>query len=82
MDALGLDGPDIRHIKNIKSFVIHISGEGLYGLTITGQQEYGDDTDMYELNPSKHRPSRMLWGSIAKDGCCRIMCFQASPSNG
>jgi len=43
MDAIRLDGPGIRHIKTIKGFVVHISGGRLYGVIITGQQEYGKD---------------------------------------
>ena len=58
MDAFGLDEPSIRHVKNMKVFVIHISGGRLHGVIITGQQEYGeDDTWMYGLNPSEHRPN-------------------------
>jgi len=56
MHAFELDGPSITHIKNMKGFVIHISGGRLYGVTITLQQEYSeDDAWMYKLNPSEHR---------------------------
>jgi len=83
MDAFGLYGPGIRHVKNMKGFVIHISGGRLYGVTITCQQEYGeDDAWMYGLNPSEHRPSQTLRGSLAKDSCFRSKCFQASPLDG
>jgi len=43
MNAFRLYGHGIRHFKNMKGFVIHILGGRLYGVTITSQQEYGED---------------------------------------
>lgn len=41
MFAFGLDGPGMRQVKNMNGLVMHISGGRLYGVTTTGQQEYG-----------------------------------------
>jgi hypothetical protein len=43
MFAFGLDGPGMIQVKNINGLLMHISGGRLYGVTTTGQQEYGDD---------------------------------------
>jgi len=43
IQAFEFDGPGIKQVKNIYDLDIHNLGGRLYGVTMTGQQEYGDD---------------------------------------
>ena len=43
IQAFGFDGRGIKQVKNIYGLDIHNSNGRLYGVTMTGQQEYGDD---------------------------------------
>ena len=72
----------MTQLRNIYGQVIHISGGRLYGVTNTGQQEYGAAETECGVNPSEHKPNQMLRGSAANSGYVLSKCFQASPSDG
>jgi hypothetical protein len=52
-------------VRNIYGVIMHNSGGKLYGVTITGQQEYGAADWLKGVKPSAHKPSLTFRGSEA-----------------
>src|SRR4051812_42378027 len=60
--------PRIKTVRNINSRLIHKSGGRLYGVKMTGQQEYAFSTCPKGLNPSVYNPNLTFRGSLEKSG--------------